>query len=506
MSYLADRIAAVLTVDETRPALFFKDQVYSWGDVRRMAEGLKTKLDELGLGEAAGVGCLLRTRPEHYAAILGVTLGERCIVTLNPIMPDERLAEDIRAMRPPVVVGAADDWARPAVVQAAHDIGAAGLLLTGDPAAPIASVPGLETVGPGPHIEPQPGVAVLMLTSGTTGKPKRAPLRYRQLELNIKRAARADKNWTEDAPPTLKDQVGIMFSPFVHISGMYFVFSSTIGGIPARLLERFSVEEWRKAVQEIRPPTGGGPPTVLKMILDANLPKEDFASFVAMSSGTAPTDPSIIDEYLRRYDLPVLTTYGATEFAGAVCGWSLGGFRKYWETKRGAAGRMHPGVEARTVDPETGEPLAPGEPGVLELRSEVVGVDGQWVRTSDLARIDEDHYLWVLGRNDNAIIRGGFKVMPDSVVKALEEHPAIREASVVGLPDARLGAVPVAAYIVKTGAEPPSEAELSTFLRERLSAYQIPVAFRQVDELPRTPSLKVSMPGVRALFEEAQVT
>jgi acyl-coenzyme A synthetase/AMP-(fatty) acid ligase len=430
-----------------------------------------------------------------------VIIGERCVTTLNPVMPDDRLAEDIRALRPPVVVGAADDWARPAVREAVVEIGAAGILLTDDPANPVAAVPGLEKIGPGPHLAPQPGVAVLMLTSGTTGKPKRAPLGYRQLALNIKRAARADKDWTEDRPPRLTNEVRIMFSPFVHISGMYFVISSTIGGIGARLIERFSVEEWRKAIVELRPKSGGGPPTVLKMILDANLPKEDLASLTNLTAGTAPTPPEVIDEFLRRYDLPVLTTYGATEFAGAVCGWSLASFRKYWPEKRGSAGRMHPGIEARTADPATGEVLPPGEPGLLELRSEAISNNGDWVRTSDLARIDADHFLWILGRADNAIIRGGFKVAPDTVVKALEKHPAIDEASVVGIPDARLGAVPVAAYVVKRGAEAPSDADLASFLREKINPYEIPVAFREVDELPRTPSLKVSMPAVRALFE-----
>ena len=236
------------------------------------------------------------------------------------------------------------------------------------------------------------------------------------------------------------------------------------------------------------------------MILDANLPKEDFASLTAMTSGTAACPPGVIDEYLRRYDLPVLTTYGATEFAGAVCGWSLANFRKYWGSKRGAAGRMHPGVEARTVHPETLEPLPTGEAGVLELRSEVVGGGADWVRTSDLARLDEDHFLFILGRNDNAIIRGGFKVMPDDVVKALEAHPAVLEASIVGLDDERLGAAPAAAYVLASGATEPTDAELAAFLRERLTPYQIPVKFLRVDDLPRTPSLKVSMPAVRDLF------
>jgi len=240
---------------------------------------------------------------------------------------------------------------------------------------------------------------------------------------------------------------------------------------------------------------------VLKMILDANIPKEELASIKAFTCGTAPISPDTVDQFVERYGTPVLSTYGATEFAGAICGWSYSNFQKYWATKRGSAGRMHPGIEARTVDRETFEPLPPGEVGVLELRGAVLGDGENWVRVSDLAKVDPEHFLWIVGRADNAIIRGGFKVLPDHVVKAIEKHPAIKEASVVGIPDARLGAVPVAAYVVKPGETAPSAEELTAFLREELTPYQVPVQFRQVDELPRTPSMKVSMPAVKALFE-----
>jgi acyl-coenzyme A synthetase/AMP-(fatty) acid ligase len=225
-------------------------------------------------------------------------------------------------------------------------------------------------------------------------------------------------------------------------------------------------------------------------------------SWLAFTCGTAPISPETVDVFLERYGTPVLSTYGATEFAGAICGWSSATFQKYWKAKRGSAGRMHPGIEARTVDRETFEPLPPGEVGVLELRGPVLGDGRDWIRVSDLAKVDAEHFLWIVGRADNAIIRGGFKVLPDHVVKAIERHPAIKEASVVGVPDERLGAVPVAAYTVKPGQEAPTAEELSTFLRQDLTPYQVPVKFRQVEDLPRTPSMKVSMPAVKALFED----
>ncbi|MGE4652512.1 MAG: fatty acid--CoA ligase family protein, partial [Myxococcota bacterium] len=124
-----------------------------------------------------------------------------------------------------------------------------------------------------------------------------------------------------------------------------------------------------------------------------------------------------------------------------------------------------------------------------------------WVRTTDLARIDVDGFLWVLGRADGAINRGGFKLLPAQVEKVIEEHPSVAEAVVVGLPDERLGEVPVAALVLRDGAPRVDEAEIQRFANERLTGYQRPTRYRIVEALPRTPSMKVSQPGVRDLFQ-----
>ena len=121
----------------------------------------------------------------------------------------------------------------------------------------------------------------------------------------------------------------------------------------------------------------------------------------------------------------------------------------------------------------------------------------------DRAVLDADRFLYIRGRADNAIIRGGFKIHPDDVVRAINDHPAVREAAVVGVPDARLGAVPAAAIILKDGAAEPEVDVLKTWLRERLIAYQVPVHIRYVADFPRTPSMKPSAPGLQSLFEGA---
>ena len=168
---------------------------------------------------------------------------------------------------------------------------------------------------------------------------------------------------------------------------------------------------------------------------------------------------------------------------------------------RGSVGRLNKGAEARLIDPESGAALDRGAEGLLELRAPNIGNGRDWVRTTDLATIDADDFLWIRGRHDGAIVRGGFKVLPDDVVKAIQAHPAVREAAVTGLADRRLGQVPVAAWIARSGVAAPDEETLRAWLKERLMPYQVPVRLKRVDELPRTPSMKVSQPALKALFE-----
>lgn len=503
MSQLIQAIAATLSGPRERPAYQYRGGWMPWGEVSDIVEGLDRICADLGLGEGAAVGCILRNRPLHASTMIAVVSKGRCLVTFNALNPDDKLASDVVTARAPVLVAAAEDWNRSGLREAAAATGAVGVSLTGDPERPLALVPGLETLGAGTHQEPLPGIAILMLTSGTTGAPKRVPLQLAVLERQLIEAAGGQRHGKAgEAAPILTPGVGIMSGSLVHIGGVWGVLGPAMGGRPTCILERFTVEDWRQAVVEHRPKASGGPPAALRMILDAGIPAEDLSSLVTLGAGTSALDPAIVDEFLARYDLPVLSNYGATEFAGGVASWSFKAFRDLWDAKRGASGRLHRGIEARIVDLETGAELPNGEEGVLELQGFAIGDGRSWVRTSDRAVIDDDRFLWIRGRVDNAINRGGFKVQPEDVIEALEQHPAVREAAVVGIADRRLGQVPVAAIVLRAGAEPPSDQSLAECVRSRLVAYCVPAAFRIVDELPRTPSLKVSGPDVRALFEE----
>jgi acyl-CoA synthetase (AMP-forming)/AMP-acid ligase II len=235
------------------------------------------------------------------------------------------------------------------------------------------------------------------------------------------------------------------------------------------------------------------------MLLDAEVAKEDLASLDFLISASGPLDPETRDEFEARYGIPIVLAYGATEFAGSLCAWTTELQRQFGASKRNSVGRALPDTQLRIVDPETGVELATGEQGLLEAK--VAPIGPEWIRTTDIASMDADGFVTLHGRADGAINRGGFKVLPETVRRVLISHPAVRDACVVGVADKRLGEVPFAAIEIVPGATAPSDSELKDLVRRELPVYSVPVAFVVVDELPRNPALKVSLPDVASLYE-----
>jgi long-chain acyl-CoA synthetase len=497
MTQLSELLAGVLAVDPDAAELEFDGKWQSWRELGEAAKKLDALLTQAGIGQGARVGVLLRNRPNFVPVLLCVLGTGRCLATLNANSPKDKLAADIERAATPVIIGLSEEWDNAILHDAAEKSGAA--IIAADATQPRLLAPGKPDLWQNAQA---PGVAIEMLTSGTTGTPKRIPLSARSLEKALMSAAAFEKGRDADAAPKLRSGVQIVSAPLAHIAGITGVMNNILAGRKISLLEKFTVAGFVDAVTRHRPKVAGAPPSALRMILDANVPKEALSSLLAFRTGTAPLDPDLADAFYETYGIPVLQNYGATEFAGGAAGWSMEDFKAHRTDKRGSVGRLNRGVDARTIDLVTNEPLPPGEQGLLEIQGPNIGDGKTWVRTTDLAIVDADRFLYINGRSDNAIIRGGFKILPDDVVNALQKHPAIREAAVAGMPDRRLGQVPFAAYIRKSGAPALEPAALNEYLRAHLLPYQVPVRLIEVEELPRTPSMKVSLPDLRAMFEK----
>lgn len=482
-SALAERIRAVLTIDPAAPALEFAGRWRTWGDVSATAEATSARVERPG----AQVGIVLRNRPFHVAALLGVVLAGGCVVTINPGRGEERTRADIAGLDLDVLIGAAEDLAAVAptgedgpVLVSGGDVGAD---LDVRPAGPAHRAP-----------EPAPGVAVRMLTSGTTGPPKRIDLGADTLERMLVGAKHYESDRKDDA--VLRRGVAIVNSPLVHLGGLFRILQCVCDGRSFALLERFTVDAWADVVRRHRPKTVSLVPAALRTVLESDLPREDLSSVLSVISGTAPLSPDDADAFYERFGVPVLTSYAATEFAGGVAGWNLPDFKEFGAIKRGSVGRAHAGCALRVVDADTGAVLGADTVGLLEVKAAQLGAGADWMRTTDLATLDADGFLWIVGRADQAIIRGGFKVHPTEVTRVLEAHPAVRGAVVFGVDDARLGSVPVALVERREG-DVLSVEDLLAHARASLSGYEVPTEVRFVDELPRTDSGKIDLAAAR---------
>jgi long-chain acyl-CoA synthetase len=483
-SAMPSRIRRVVALDPGVPALSFGGTTFTWSFYAQAIADIDASLSEHPT--ARRVGIVLRNRPGPLAALIATIGTGREVVTLSPHLGDAGLAQDIVELAPDVIVAEEEDWARPAVLAAAEAAGVIALRSGTDRA--LAGQP----VGwsPDPALRDPGDIAVLMMTSGTTGRPKRVELTYDRMAAAFRAAGLA-----LDEEPRLRRGTDILWASLAHISGLYFAIAQVMEGRSVALLEKFEVGTWVELVREHRPGYLRLAPTALRMVLQAGVPAETFSGVRAVGSGTAPLPPELADAFEERYGIPVLTMYGATEFAGAIAGWTLRDKQQWGHPKRGSVGRAHRGIQLRIVHAETGDPLPSGEVGLLEARgSQLPSGEGAWLRTTDLAAIDDDGFLFIRGRADGAINRGGFKIPPAVIEDVLLTHPAVDEASAVGLPDPRLGEVPAVAV---TLVRPVSADELMDYLASRLTRYQRPVTIKVVDHLPRTPSLKISRALVR---------
>jgi acyl-coenzyme A synthetase/AMP-(fatty) acid ligase len=487
---LHEMMTSAMARDSRLQVLKFADRWYSWGDLRQLIERINQLVGASGATKTCAVTLVPRNQPSAIAALLGLIAAGRTIRMCYAFQSAEGIARDVDRHRSAVVVAAATDYTDlvKAVLSA---YGMAAISLDGMNAA---FVPGFETAHPERATSAPDEPQIQIHTSGTTGAPKPYAVTHAMIARHLVGPALQPGREDEiaNSPPML------LFMPIGNISGIYTTIPTLLKGQRAVLLERFSLPAWRAHIREYQPTMTGSPPSVMQMILDAGVPKDELSCIRYFSTGAAPLDPTVQRAFEDRYGIPVLLSYGATEFGGPVCAMTPELHAEWGQKKFSSVGRAYPGAQLRIVDGDTGAALAPGEEGLLEVISQ--RLEPRWIRTSDVGVIDADGFLYIRGRADGAIMRGGFKVLPEVIERALLTHPAVSEACVVGIPDRRLGQVPAAAIQTSPAAVPPTAQELEAHIRKQVLATHIPVTWKFIPEMPKNPSMKIDRLTVARLF------
>ena len=371
----------------------------------------------------------------------------------------------------------------------------------GDPDALLGLCDG-EPVAAAPTALRPSDLALVLFTSGSTGTPKAVLHSHRALSWKATLMAAVHGLGSSDAV--------LMPAPLAHISGLLNgILLPGAASMPAVLVQRFEPEACLRLIEHESITFMAGPPTffvAMGSVLKEKEIAQAAASLRLISSGGASVTPSFVEETAQLFSCRVKRTYGSTEAPTVATSTNDDPFERARDTDGRAVGE----VELRISDPDTGRQLSAGQSGELWVRgpelfagyadgSQNAAVRGRggWFRTGDLATVDPEGWLRIVGRLKDVIIRGGENISSSEVENALESHPAIRQAVVVGYPDPLMGER-VAAFVVS-----PSEIDLETcrewFARRGVSRFKTPERVVRLDHLPLLGSGKPDRATLKAL-------
>ena len=350
-----------------------------------------------------------------------------------------------------------------------------------------------------PHVSLPPVVdhdeAMLMYTSGTTGKPKGCVLSHRSVV--------AGGEYTSAAHGLTRDDRVLCAMPLYHINGQIVTaVAPLVHGGSVVMPHRFSASSYWELVSRYRCTWINVVPTMIAYLLNGPDPREKGLAVSQVKfcrSASAPLPPDLHRAFEKKFGIGIIETFGMTE-TNAPC------FTNPLDPARRKVGSPGPayGNEAKIIDPATGETLPPGVAGEIMVRGDNVMTryykdpentartlepDG-WMHTGDVGYLDGDGFLFVTGRIKEIIIKGGENIAPREIDEALLRHPAVLEAAAVGIPDANYGQEIMACVVLKPGHRCTVE-DLAAFSRRELGPYKAPKVIKLVTGLPKGPSGKV---------------
>ena len=432
-------------------------------------------------------------------ALFGAALAGKPFAPVNYRLADAQLTAILRRMAPAVVIVGPGVAERIADVESVTALPRERLLqVAADPAAPQL---------PDGFVDPE-DVAVLLFTSGTTGEPKAAVLRHRNLASYVLSTVEFGGAGQEEAT--------LVSVPPYHIAGVSAVLSNLYAGRRAVRLESFEPSQWVQVARSEAVTHAMVVPTMLNRILDAlETDPSGTAGLPALrtlSYGGGPMPLPVIERALTALPgVGFVNAYGLTETSSTIAVLGPDDHREAFSSpdpvvraRLGSVGRPLPSVTVSIRDPFE-EELPAGERGEIWVRGEQVsgeylgkaGLDDGWFRTRDGGMLDEAGYLFVYGRLDDVIVRGGENLSPGEIEAVLLEHPEVAEAAVFGVPDTEWGEKVVAAVVLEPGASTDPE-QLRAHVRTRLRSTCTPEHIQIRSSLPYTETGKLLRRELRA--------
>ncbi|MEU8900513.1 AMP-binding protein [Nocardia sp. NPDC048505] len=496
MANVVDRIWQHAVTDPHRIALRTPSEELTYGELIRRAACFGGRLRRSGLEPGDRMVLIAPTRPEFVIAYLGAQIAGVVAVTMNTMATDHEIDWVLADSGASLVVDWHSGTGAGAVAAAKHGVRYEML-------APGVGVVA-ESMLPEPMSRRPDDTAVLLYTSGTTGKPK-------GVELTVANLTHTAGVYIDQLGLVPDDRVGTGL-PLFHVFGQAVALLTALSlGCPCSLLDGFTPAGMLDLVRDHRLTIVAGVPTMWSAMLQAGADHgpDDLRSLRLAASGGAALRPDLVEAFGQRYGCRLSQGYGLTESTGAAT--YMAPDRQY---PPGSVGQALPGTEIEIRD-NGGSVLPVGAVGAIYLRGPSImkgywrrpeetaaELSGGWLATGDLGHLDSDGCLFVVDRLKDLIIRGGYNVYPTEVEEVLYGHPGIAELAVIGVPDVRYGEEVAAVVVPRPGHSLTAE-EIRDWAKQRLSAYKVPHRFAFVDALPLGPTGKVLKRAVdRSVFTD----
>lgn len=484
---LASILRESARADPDGTCLVVDGQAHSYAEVDADSARVAGALLAMGLSQGDKVAVQLPNSLEFVHVYFGVLRAGLTVVPLNPLLREREVRHQLT-----------DSDARVLLTSGQHT-GEAVRAADGLPTYVLGGAPGTQDLARLYDADPYDEIAatssedtaVLLYTSGTTGRPKGAELTHLQLVMNASTSGALFAFGPGD--------VSLAVVPFFHVYGLSLIGISVRYGSTITVLPRFEPQAVLDVMERDGVSIVFGVPTMFVSLLEQDTSARDLSRFRLAVSGGAAIPGEVLRTVEERFGVLLLEGYGLSESCATAT------FNRSREDRRFLSiGKPIWGVEARVVDDKGVRlPSGPQHVGEIVLRGHNVmkgyykdpaataaALRDGWLHTGDLAYEDEDGYLFLVDRLKDLVIRGGYNVYPREVEEVLYSHPDVLEAAVVGQPDARLGEEVVAVVAYRPGAEV-SDADLVAFCRERLAAYKYPRVVRVLPELPKGATGKI---------------
>ncbi|WP_026535728.1 long-chain-fatty-acid--CoA ligase [Arthrobacter sp. H14] len=486
MSNLANILVQSAESNPDKVAIKMDDIELSYGVIEGLSQRVAGLLQSNGIQPGDRVALISPNIPPMPAVYYGILRYGAVVVPLNPLLKAREVEfhlNDAGAKLAFVfegVLGEVQEGAKAGGVEVVSmDSSFAKMLGGHDAISAVAEADPSDT-------------AVILYTSGTTGRPKGAELTHENLRSN----AELSRSLFSITP----DDVLFGGLPFFHIFGQTCALNSAVSaGATITILPKFDPVKAMEIIQRDKVTIFLGVPTMYIGLLGVpDRDNYDVSALRMAASGGAALPLEVLRGFESSFDATLLEGYGLSETSPVVCFNQMDGIRK-----PGSIGTAVRGAELRVLN-EEGQEVSPGEVGELAVSGGYVmkgywnnpeateaAIPDDWFRTGDMARMDEDKVFFIVDRKKDMILRGGYNVYPREVEEVLYEHPAVSEAAVLGQPDEVHGEEVVAVVVLKEDAEPVEPEEIRDFVAERIAAYKYPRRVVIADELPKGPTGKI---------------